>query len=244
MLNAKRWITILAVVAVAVTLYSVWSGLVSAKNLQKIQELTVERDNLIMQKSEIETHVAALTKEKADLEAKVKDDQTQAAEHSAKQQQLERDLAVARESAFTGTQPEEYKTKIALFYPAMAKSDWEVMEVTTPSGRKRNYLKVPLGMADTFMFQQTRADNLQSQTQELKSVVDLQTDIIGLQRRITTVTEEKAAAYKEGYDAAYTAYQSANKDLIALLKQPRFQVPKAGALIACSLLGVALGAGL
>jgi hypothetical protein len=50
----------------------------------------------------------------------------------------------------------------------------------------------------------------------------------------------------EGYDKAYAAYVAANKDFVDVLKQPNFKldVPKAGALLGCSLIGLALGAGL
>ncbi len=245
MLSAGTWIKILAFVVVAAVLYSVYSSLVSAKNLEKIRQITAERDMLMMQRDDIEQRAAAITKEKEQLEAKVKEEETLVAAHTTKQQQLEQQLAAALQNSFTGTQPEEYKAKIAQFYPAMARSDWEVMQVVSmPSGLKRNYLKVPLGMADTFMFQETRAKNLQAQTDELKSVVDLQHEMLGLQERVSMLTEQKAEAYKQGYDAAYSAYRAENKDLVELLKQPRIQVPKAGALLACSLLGVALGAAL
>ena len=246
--SLKKWSWIVVVVVVVVLIASMSSFLTSrAERQQRIAQLTMELEELTEEKEATDRRAAEIDMENARLRTQVDTLQTEAAAHLETVSRLQDELEVARVNAFTTTEPGDYVEKIKDYYPEMAGSDWAVIQTTDPSsGLRRNYLKVPLGMADAFMFQQSRADNLEQQTAELTTVVELKNDIIGLQDRINVLTEEKSTAYMQAYNNAYAAYVAANKDFIDMLKQPNFKIdmPKRGALAACTALGLLLGAGI
>lgn len=245
--SLKSVFTVFVVLVVISALFSVKGFLdFKAEKEKKIALLIEEKAALQAENVEITKRSREIEEQNAALRTDVQDKESAAAGHLARVRQLEDDLKVARVNAFTASTPAEYKVKIAQFYPEMNKSDWAVIQTVSNSGRKRNYLKVPLGMADAFMFHQTRAENLSLQKGELTDVIKLKDQIIELKDQINELIEEKATIYREGYDKAYTSYMAANKDFIELLKKPNFEVkiPRMGTVLGATLLGVLLGVGL
>jgi uncharacterized protein HemX len=245
--NLKLWFWLVVAVFVVAVVASIPSFFTfKAQKEAKIAELNAELAQLTAQKSEVERHAGEIDAQNAAFRAQIGDLQGQVQMHLDKVMELQAQLAVARVNTFATADPSEYAAKINQAFPEMAKSGWSIIETSSASGRTRLWVRFPLGMVDSFINAQEEARSSGAQANELKSAVQLQNDMIGLHERINQLSEEKAEMYMQAYNDALAAYTSANKDFVELLKQPNFKVdvPKRGALIGCTLLGVLLGTAL
>jgi len=143
--------------------------------------------------------------------------------------------------------PQELNEKFLQTFPEIRRSNWGVTEITsTVDGIPiaLQYLVVPHQMAETFIIDHQNADNYKGQVGRLLQMDSLQLVTIALKDTIITLEKEKTAAFRTGYDSAYTKYEALNKDYIALLKNPRvsLKVPGLAALLGTAAAGVAVGA--
>ena len=143
--------------------------------------------------------------------------------------------------------PQDLNEKFLQTFPEIRRSNWGVTEITsTVDGIPiaLQYLVVPHQMAETFIIDHQNADNYKAQVGRLLQMDSLQLVTIALKDTIITLEKEKTAAFRTGYDSAYTKYEALNKDYIALLKNPRvsLKVPGLAALLGTAAAGVAVGA--
>ena len=247
MINFKHLFWIVVAVFVVVVFASLPSFFTfKAQREAKIAELNAELAQLTSQKVQVDRRAGEIDSQNAALKEQISDLRSQVKTHLDHVTELEKQLEVTRVNVFSTADPSEYTAKINQAFPEMKNSGWSIIETASESGRKRLWLRFPLGMVDAFIATLDDAKSLNVQKEDLKSAVTLQNDMIGLHERINKLSEEKAQIYKQAYNDAFIAYSSANKDFIDLLKQPNFriEVPKRGALIGCTLLGVLLGTAL
>jgi hypothetical protein len=114
---------------------------------------------------------------------------------------------------------------------------------------KLTYFSVPFRFSETFLIDHQNSENYEKQRNKFKELDSMQLSIIGLQKKIVVLEEEKSAAYKQGYDSAYVKYLSINEKYLKLLNTPpkvEFGLPHIGAIAigtaAGFVGGVALGA--
>jgi len=216
------------------------------RNRERITELEQDQAEMLTLRDRLNEQNAQLEMQRDELQAQVMSLQGEVGDRLAQVEELEDELETARSTQFTSTRPAEYREKIAQFYPEMAGSDWGVFQARDENGLIGNYLKVPLGMADAFMLQETRADIREAQNEQLTNTVELQQQIIGLQGEISDLERQRADAWREGFDTASTAYLSVNEELRDQLGKARFrlELPKRGTLVGTTVLGLLIGAGL
>jgi hypothetical protein len=161
---------------------------------------------------------------------------------------LERGRQQAQLSVRLLRRPEDLDKRFIETFPEIRRSAWGVTEIFSrqdggePVGVE--YLVVPRWFAETFIINRQNADSFKAQRDKLLIVDSLQQTTIALKDTIITLEKEKTAAFRTGYDSAYTKYEALNKDYIALLKNPRvsLKVPGLAALLGTAAAGVAVGA--
>jgi len=245
--NFKLWFWLVVVVFVAAVIGSVPSFyMFKAQKEAKIADLNAELTRLTSQKAEVDKRAAEIDAEKATLTKQNEELRTQVQARVDRVTELEQQLQTARVHAYEPADPGDYTAVINKAFPEMKNSGWSIIETTGTTGRKSLWVRFPLGMVDAFVAKLEESESLGAQKDELKSAVKLQDEMLGLHQRIDQLLEEKSATYMQAYNDALDAYKSANKDFVELLKQPNFKVdvPKRGALIGCTLLGIVLGAAL
>jgi hypothetical protein len=107
--------------------------------------------------------------------------------------------------------------------------------VDEASGFTLKYWAVPMRFSETFLIDQMNSANYEKQRNNLLQLDKMNLEIIGLQKTITKLEEEKSAAFKEGYDSAYIKYMDVNEKYLKLLKEPpsvEFGLPQIGAVAA------------
>jgi hypothetical protein len=103
-----------------------------------------------------------------------------------------------------------------------------------------DYWSVPFRFAETFLIEHQNSESYKNQRDRLKEAVTMQEQIIGLEKQIVVLEEEKSAAYKQGYDSAYVKYLDVNEKYLNLLNNPPsvgFGLPQIGAVA----IGTAVG---
>jgi hypothetical protein len=143
--------------------------------------------------------------------------------------------------------PEDLKARLATTFPEVRASDWGIVEVMNQEQDVAiQYLRMPLWFSETFIIDHQNSANYAAQIGRLRLMDTLQQQTITLKDSILVLEQEKTAAYKTGYDSAYTKFAALNKDYVKLLKNPRLSlkwtgpVTVLGSAAAGLLLGVAV----
>lgn len=103
-------------------------------------------------------------------------------------------------------------------FPELGRST-QVAEVNR-DGFPFTYIMMPLTAVETFVLDNQDRLSYQAQRDLLLDLDSLQTTVIALKDSVLALEEEKAAAYKRGYDEAYAQYEALNQEYIGVLKQP------------------------
>ena len=139
-------------------------------------------------------------------------------------QRAEQQLAVRMIAA-----PEDLRARLESTFPEVAASDWAIVEVlNTEEDVSLQYLRVPLWFSETFIIDHQNSANYAAQVDRLRLMDTLQQQTITLKDSILTLEKQKSAAYKEGYDSAYTKFSALNQDYVKLLKSPRLSLKWTG----------------
>jgi hypothetical protein len=240
-MRSFKWLLALGIVVLVAGLaFSAWAN---RQARERIAQLEADQKELEATKLQLETTNAEILARERALEEQVRAKQTDVDANLAEVQRLSAELDAVRVQQFTTSRPAEYRQKIANFFPEMAGSDWGVYQAKDENGLNANYLRVPLGMADAFMFNQSARVNLEEQNEQLTDAVDLQREIIGLKDEVVALERQRADAWQQGFDTAFMAYSEINQELRDELRQPKFNVdmPKRGVLVGTTLLGILLG---
>lgn len=137
---------------------------------------------------------------------------------------------------------EDLQIRLRETFPEMAYSDWGVTEVFNEKAKiSVEYLLVPLWFSETFIIDHQNADNYKKQRDKLKELDTLNVQVASLKDSIITLVEQKAEAYKTGYDDAYGKYEILNQKYIDELKKPAFGLPQWGAIVGAAAAGYLVG---
>lgn len=140
---------------------------------------------------------------------------------------------------------EDLFRKLESTYPEMARSKWGVKEVYDDANDVSvEYFMIPLWFTETFIIEHQDAANYRAQRDSLWSVDSLQRKVNALTLDVLNLEREKSAAYKSGYDEAYSKYEELNKAYIDLLKKPpsvELGLPAWGTILGSAGAGFVLG---
>ena len=94
------------------------------------------------------------------------------------------------------------------------------------------------------MIDHENAQNYKQQVGKLAALDTLNVQVIQLKDSVLVLEQQKSAAFRTGYDSAYTKYEALNAEYIAHLKNPKIGLKFPGwlALVGSAAVGVAAGA--
>lgn len=221
----------LIVVSAVAILLAVGFTYVAARFVDKkaIERAHLEMDQLRGQRDSLTRFVAvkdsmqrimerasdSLVVETASLRRQVRD---------LEQKRAEQQLAVRMIAA-----PEGLRARLESTFPEVAASDWAIVEVLNKEQDvSLQYLRMPLWFSETFIIDHQNSTNYAAQIGRLHQMDTLQQQTVALKDSILTLEKDKSAAYKAGYDSAYTKFEALNQDYIKLLKNPRLSLKWTG----------------
>jgi hypothetical protein len=205
-----------------------------------MEQLRSQRDSLIERVATLDSATAALEDSADGLVLKADSLREEVRELERTRQQAQLNVRLLR-------RPQDLNKKFLETFPEIGGSAWGVTEIFSDDGGEPlgiQYLVVPYWFAETFIIDHQNANNYQAQVGRLLQMDSLHLVTIALKDTIIQLEQEKTAAFRAGYDSAYTKYEALNKDYIALLKNPRvsLKVPGLAALLGSAAAGVAVGA--
>jgi len=161
-----------------------------------------------------------------------------------------RQLEVSRQAAVLSIrrlrQTSELQARVAAVFPEVARSSrWGIMELYDEEERvSLEYIVFPAWFAETFLIDHENALNYKQQVGKLAAVDTLNMRVITLKDSVLVLEQQKSAAFRAGYDSAYTKYEALNADYIAHLKNPKVGIKFPGwlALVGSAAVGVVVGA--
>lgn len=142
-------------------------------------------------------------------------------------------------------QTPDLQARVAAVFPEVARSPrWGITELYDETeGVSLEYIVFPAWFAETFMIDHENAANYKQQVGKLAVLDTLNTQVIKLKDSVLVLEQQKSAAFRMGYDSAYTKYEALNADYIAYLKSPKgLKFPGWLALVGSAAVGVVVGA--
>ena len=130
-------------------------------------------------------------------------------------------------------------------FPEVARSSrWGITELYDDKEQvSLEYIVFPAYFAETFMIDHENAQNYKQQVGKLSTLDTLNVQVIQLKDSVLVLEQQKSAAFRAGYDSAYTKYESLNAEYIAHLKNPKVGLKFPGwlSLVGATAVGVAVG---
>ena len=212
---------------------------------EEILRATQEREQLMKQRIELEAKVALADSAKKVYEAIVIDMELEAEEMRAKVEMLEKNREVAQMDVRRLRTESDLENQLMEAFPAI-KTSMKIVDVPVEGAPNFSlrYWAVPFRFTETFLIDQQNSANYEKQRDKLMVLDEMNVEIIGLQKTITKLEEEKSIAYRQGYDSAYAMYQEINEKYLTLLNKPpsvEFGLPQIGAVAAGFAGGVLVG---
>lgn len=210
------------------------------KAQMSMEQLRGQRDSLLERVARLDSATAVLEDSADGLVLKTDSLRGQVRE-------LERSRQEAQLSVRLLRRPQDLNARFLKTFPEIGGSDWGVTEIFSDDGGEPigiQYLVVPFWFAETFIIDHQNANSYQAQVGRLLQMDSLHQVTIALKDTIIQLEQEKTAAFRTGYDSAYTKYEALNKDYIALLKNPRVSLkfPGVAAILGSAAAGAVVGA--
>jgi hypothetical protein len=142
-------------------------------------------------------------------------------------------------------QTPELTARVAAVFPEVARaSRWGVTELYDEKEQiSLEYIFFPAWFAETFLIDHENALNYKQQVGKLSVLDTLNTQVIKLKDSVLVLEQQKSAAFRTGYDSAFTKYEALNAEYINYLKSPKgLKFPGWLALVGSAAVGVVVGA--
>ena len=240
----KKFLIILGVVSV---LLLVGFTYVSARFVDrgKIAQLQTEQAQLTRQRDSI----LAFARTRDSLQAILADSVQVLTSQTSALRDTVRQLESARQATVLSIrrlrQTSELQARVAAVFPEVARaSRWGITELYDDrEGVALEYIFFPAFFAETFMIDHENALNYKQQVGKLAALDTLNTQVITLKDSVFVLERQKSAAFRTGYDSAFTKYEALNADYIAYLKNPKVGIKFPGwlALVGSAAVGVVVG---
>jgi hypothetical protein len=179
---------------------------------EEILRVTQEKETLINQRNELEIRVSSIDSAKNAAEEKVLKLESEADSMRTKVFSLEQKRQVAQLDVRKLRTDSDLENQLMEAFPAI-KTSMKIVNIPVDeaSGFTLKYWAVPMRFSETFLIDQMNSTNYEKQRDKLLQLDKMNLEIIGLQKTITKLEEEKSAAFKEGYDSAYVKYMDVNE---------------------------------
>lgn len=240
----KKALIIVSVVAVLL-LVSLTYILGRSINQEEIMRAKLEMQQLRSSRDSIKAVVSLKDSIQSLLRIQVNQLNMQANTLRKQVDQLEEDRAKEQLTVRKIHKKKDLQDKLVKTFPEMAQSDWGVTEVYNEENQIGiEYLLIPLWFSETFIIDHQNSLSYLKQRDKLLTVDSLRQTVDVLQDSLFTLEQQKANAYKAGYDEAYAKYEALNEDYVQLLKHPpsiKLGFPKWGVVAAGVGAGVLIG---
>lgn len=239
MKNALIGVSGLAIVLALILSY----GLAWSKNKDQIAQLKLDLQTAQAQRDSIYQAVAIKDTRIVVLEGQVTEKEGAAEALRARVRQLENQRQSQQRDIRALRTIDSLSAKFRATYPEVEELVF-VSEVQV-EGIGLDYLLVPVWFSETFFLDHEDAQNYRAQRDLLQDVDGLQREVNTLQTEVIELEREKTLLFQQGYDKAFTLYETCNTDLRTQLAQPpRLQLldSRSTALLSGAV-GVALGFG-
>jgi seryl-tRNA synthetase len=199
-----------------------------------MQQLRASRDS-------IKTVVALKDSMQSVLSERVEDLDSETDRLRREVQELEEERARNQLTVRNIRKKEDLQNRLAETFPEMAESDWGVTEVYNEEFDVGiEYLLVPLWFSETFIIDHQNSESYKQQVSRFVEIDSLHQQVSVLKDSLFVLEREKAEAFENGYNEAYSRYEDINEKYINLLEQPpsiELGIPKWG------IIGASVGAG-
>ena len=204
-------VLLLGLVAGGVSYYKAWHG--AQDKINKAQTETVE----------LKANVAALNKKQEKLDAEISDKKTEISQYNADIATLKGDLKVADQKIAVETDEQTIANDFKHAYELTDKNVKTILlPETTSSGRifHNKFLAMPIDVSKLMIQTKNNAVACDKEVVLKDQISALSASILTLTTQKLDLEREKAQAWSEGYDKAFSMYESINTSYIDLLKAP------------------------
>ena len=218
--------------AIALLLTVVYLG-TRLRDERRIVRAETEAEMLRVQRDSILRVVAANDSLQAELSQVREGMQAEADRLVARIDELEAERVDDQLSVRRLRRTADLQARLESTYPEMAASRWGVTEVfDEENGIGIEYLLVPLWFSETFIIDHQNSLAYATQVDTLRVLDGLRQRISVLQDSVFTLERSSRQSYATGYDAAFERYQALNREYIAELRRPRFNLGVPGGIAA------------
>jgi predicted nucleotide-binding protein (sugar kinase/HSP70/actin superfamily) len=210
-------------------------------NREEIHRAQLEMQQLRASRDSIKTVVALKDSMQSVLSERVEDLDSETDRLRREVQELEEERARNQLTVRNIRKKEDLQNRLAETFPEMAESDWGVTEVYNEEFDVGiEYLLVPLWFSETFIIDHQNSESYKQQVSRFVEIDSLHQQVSVLKDSLFVLEREKAEAFENGYNEAYSRYEDINEKYINLLEQPpsiELGIPKWG------IIGASVGAG-
>ena len=215
---------LIVIIAIGAVGFAYYYG--SNKNKEEIQRAKLEMQELKSQRDSIKTVVAYKDSVQKYLNQEIADLTTEADSLRSQVGQIETKRQTDQLNVRKLNTQDQLEAKIIKTFPEISHTQLLVTEVYNKAADLSiQYISFPLWFSETFIIDHQNSIAYEQQKNKLVQVDDLQQNVITLKDSVLTLEKEKTAAYKKGYDDAYTKYEDLNKKYIEELNKPTFSLP-------------------
>jgi len=211
-------VLLLGLVAGGVSYYKAWHG--AQDKINKAQEALKKAQTETV---ELKANVAALNKKQEKLDAEISDKKTEISQYNADIATLKGDLKVADQKIAVETDEQTIANDFKHAYELTDKNVKTILlPETTSSGRifHNKFLAMPIDVSKLMIQTKNNAVACDKEVVLKDQISALSASILTLTTQKLDLEREKAQAWSEGYDKAFSMYESINTSYIDLLKAP------------------------
>jgi hypothetical protein len=237
---------VLLVVTTCVSLAIITLRYLDKEELRRVESEMVA---LTQQKDQLTALVNTLDEEQFKLEKEVEEKNKKISSNKLTIASLEKERLDNRWKVRSLRSENELEKSFALAFPQVINAkNFGIVKMPIKEGSPITlpYYVIPAWFSETFIIEHNHMLLYAEEIKQFKANEALYGNVIELKESVVQLQSEKAAAYQDGYDNAFTKYEQLNQDYIDLLKTPpsvEIKAPSLWPAIGGALLGLTLGIG-
>lgn len=239
---------ILSLIALAIAT-AISLAVITARNIDKkeIERVNAELVALKQQKQQLEAKVTELDAKQQQLNTTIDEKNTEITINKQQIAKLEKQRDSQQFAVRRLTTENALEQSFATTFPQVINAaNFGIIKLPIKKKSKilLPYYVIPAWFTETFIIEHNNMLAYKAEIKEFKRNEALYGDVITLKSEVLKLESEKTAAYKEGYDEAFTKYEDVNEQYIKLLKKPPVIEIKAPALwptLGAAVLGLTTG---
>lgn len=209
-------ILILMIVVLGYQYWAVWKDALEKAEAAEVQQQKMVQENVVLQDT-----VAKLTEQQSQLSSQVEEKEQTIKDYEAKIAKIEEELIVTKKQTIIETDEQIIANDFKKAFNLEKISTIRVINAPPPGdGWRITSLVMPIEYAKLATNAKTGLVACQAQTELKDKINNLNRVIKDLKDQTLVLEEQKARAYEEGYDKAFSLYKEVNEQYIDLLRTP------------------------